>query len=106
MSTPRTDASEPLLARDFDEFYKADQPKVTRFLCQVGASSAEAEDAAAAFEQLFLKWKTVNRPPAWVRKVALRIFLRASAGEKRRRDCERDLFEQLAPSTIGEPPAS
>ncbi|MDQ1042126.1 RNA polymerase sigma factor [Streptomyces sp. V4I2] len=42
-----------------------------------GASGHEAAEAAqAAFAEAFVKWETIEYPAAWLRKVAIRLYLR------------------------------
>ncbi|UNO43634.1 sigma-70 family RNA polymerase sigma factor [Streptomyces sp. MST-110588] len=51
--------------------------RLTRFVMRHGADPLEAADAAqTAFTVAFPKWETIERPAAWLRKVAVRQYLR------------------------------
>ncbi|MFE7447080.1 RNA polymerase sigma factor [Streptomyces chartreusis] len=80
------------LARvEFAQFYKQHMAKLVRHLMRQGASGHEAAEAAqAAFAEAFVKWETIDYPAAWLRKVAIRIYLRQPV---RREDLTDDVPE-------------
>ena len=65
----------------FASFYRQEYRRlVLHLLLKVGASEAEAEDAAqAAMMQARKRWDRIRSPRAWVRKAAL--LLPAAEGE-------------------------
>ena len=64
---------------EFSMFYRAEIKRLVGFMITTGASTAEAADIAQeAMTELFRHWHKVSYPVAWVRKVAIRIYLRAS----------------------------
>ncbi|MFB6634851.1 RNA polymerase sigma factor [Streptomyces sp. NPDC056362] len=76
---PCLDARERSQDRDaFDALYVSEMRAVTVFLMNLGASAYEAADAAhEAFLTLLPdKWREVEHPRAWLRKVAHRKYLR------------------------------
>ncbi|MFC5959037.1 RNA polymerase sigma factor [Streptomyces pratens] len=62
---------------EFAQFYEQHMAKLVRHLMRQGAGSHEAAEAAqAAFAEAFVKWETIETPAAWLRKVAIRLYLR------------------------------
>ncbi|MEU6353146.1 sigma-70 family RNA polymerase sigma factor [Streptomyces sp. NPDC047072] len=76
---------------EFAQFYEQHMPNLVRHLLRQGASGHEAAEAAqAAFAEAFVKWETIDYPAAWLRKVAIRLYLRQPA---RREDLTDDVPE-------------
>jgi RNA polymerase sigma factor (sigma-70 family) len=68
----------------FAEFFKQDYPSLVLFVMYLGASRADAEDAAQqAMLEACQKWKEIRTPSPWVRKVAIRAYLKAARTVKR-----------------------
>jgi RNA polymerase sigma factor (sigma-70 family) len=88
---------------DFTRFFEVEFQSVVRTAYFILHDRQSAEDIAQdAFAQLYLHWKKVaayERPDAWVRRVAIRMAVRAAGREHRRRDLERD----VAPSAVANP---
>lgn len=62
---------------EFDEFFRSDLLPLIAFLRKAGFEREDAQDAAAeAMTCAFRRWRTVQQPRAWVRKVAFRIAAR------------------------------
>ncbi|MFD6891724.1 RNA polymerase sigma factor [Streptomyces sp. NPDC059957] len=62
---------------ELEAFYRAEMPRMTVFLLHLGASVYEAADAA---QEAFLtllpdRWKEIDYPRAWLRRVAYRKYL-------------------------------
>ena len=83
-----TDATVPVpdipaaLQRSWEDLYKAEMPRLVRYLmkCFGDSGMRDAADAAHnAFVELFTNWDTVRSPRAWLRKVAFRQMLRQNA---------------------------
>lgn len=65
---------------EFAQFYEQHMAKLIRHLMRQGANGHEAADAAqAAFTEAFVKWETIEYPAAWLRLVAIRLYLRKPA---------------------------
>jgi RNA polymerase sigma-70 factor (ECF subfamily) len=83
------DAGEPL---DFEALFRLEFPAIARTTYLIVHDHAVAEEIAQdAFLQLFRKWARVSRyerPGAWVRRVALRMAVRAAQREGRRPNLE------------------
>lgn len=78
----RWPAAEPAHA-EFAGYYDKHFAKLTRHLMRQGAQPHEAAEAAqAAFTEAFVQWETLQYPAAWLRKVALRQFLRRPAARE------------------------
>ncbi|MDG5807869.1 sigma-70 family RNA polymerase sigma factor [Streptomyces ossamyceticus] len=62
----------------FDTFYSAEKKHLVKFLMYQGASEFEADDAAhsALLAVLPDRWKTLSSPRAYLRKTALRCYLK------------------------------
>ena len=68
-----------MLQRSWEDLYKAEMPRLVRYLmkCFGDSDMRDAADAAhSAFVELFTNWDTVRSPRAWLRKVAFRQMLR------------------------------
>ncbi|MFF5720731.1 RNA polymerase sigma factor [Streptomyces buecherae] len=64
---------------DFARYYRQHRAGLTRFVMRHGAGPHEAADAAqAAFIEAFRSWHHIDHRAAWLRTVALRMFLRQS----------------------------
>ena len=64
-----------VLQRSWEDLYKAEMPRLVRYLmkCFGDSGMRDAADAAHyAFVELFTKWDTVRSPRAWLRTVAFR----------------------------------
>ncbi len=72
------------------------------FLVTYDRGRAE-EITQEAFAKLFAQWRRVSRydrPDAWVRRVAIRLAIRAAARERRRPALEADAFDPAAGSSL------
>jgi RNA polymerase sigma-70 factor (ECF subfamily) len=83
-----TDATVPVpdipaaLQRCWADLYKAEMPRLVRYLmkCFGNSDMRDAADAAHnAFAELFTNWDAVRSPRAWLRTVAFRQMLRQNA---------------------------
>jgi RNA polymerase sigma-70 factor (ECF subfamily) len=98
----RTDSKDPAagLDADFDGFFQAEYPAVIRSTYLIVRDREQARDIAQdAFVQLFSRWRRISRyerPDAWVRRVALRMAVRAVRRERLRRRLEID-FDAAPP---------
>ncbi|MEE1799691.1 MULTISPECIES: sigma-70 family RNA polymerase sigma factor [unclassified Streptomyces] len=62
---------------DFAHHYRDLMPRLTVFVMRHGANRHEATEAAqAAFALAWESWETINRPQAWLRRVAYRQLLK------------------------------
>jgi RNA polymerase sigma-70 factor (ECF subfamily) len=95
-------ASEPV---DFDTLFRREYPAITRTTYLIVHEWGVAEEIAQeAFLQLFRKWPRVSRydrPGAWVRRVALRMAVKAARREQRRDSVERAALEPPAGQAAG-----
>jgi RNA polymerase sigma factor (sigma-70 family) len=95
-------ASEP--ETDFGHFYVAQFRPVARTVYLVLYDREHAEDITQdAFVQLYLHWATVSRydaPHAWVRRVALRLAVRAAHRER-----QRTVLGRLSAASVAQAPA-
>jgi RNA polymerase sigma factor (sigma-70 family) len=86
---PRDDAS-------FERLYRAEFAHVLRTVFLICHDMPEAEELTQeAFLRLFRRWDSVrhfDRPGAWVRKVAVRLAVRAVGDGHRRRSAERSTY--------------
>lgn len=58
---------------EFDEFFHAEFPLLTGFLCKAGFALDPARDAAAeAMLNAYEDWRTITQPKSWVRRVGHR----------------------------------
>jgi RNA polymerase sigma factor (sigma-70 family) len=66
-----------LLEIGFDSFFEERFKRLVVLLIALGASQADAEDAAQeAMILAWSQWDTIREPAAWVRTVSLRSYLR------------------------------
>jgi RNA polymerase sigma-70 factor, ECF subfamily len=85
----------------FAAFFRTEYPSVARTVELILRDRARAEEVTQdAFIQLFTRWKSISkyeRPGAWVRRVAIRMAVRAARREK-----VRALVEREEPSQVDE----
>jgi RNA polymerase sigma-70 factor (ECF subfamily) len=78
---------------EFTAFFRAEYPAVVGTLFLVLHDREQARDVAQdAFIQLFARWSRIShyeRPEAWVRRVGIRMAVRAARRERRRSELER-----------------
>ena len=88
----------------FTAFFRAEYPAVVRTLYVVVHDRELARDIAQdAFVQLFVRWRRIShydRPEAWVRRIGLRMAVRAAARERVRPKLERELDFSSLPNPI------
>lgn len=81
-------------------FYRAEFPQVLRTVFLIVHDSGRAEEIAQeAFIQLLSHWSKISRyqrPEAWVRRVAIRIAVRAAKRERVRAVLEREAITESA----------
>lgn len=86
---------------EFAGFFQAEYPALIRSIYLIVRDREQARDIAQdAFVQLFSRWRRISRyerPDAWVRRVAIRMAVRASRRERLRRRLEHE-FEATPPS--------
>ena len=79
----------------FTTFFRTEYPSLVRTLYLVVHDRELARDMAQdAFVQLFARWRRIShyeRPEAWVRRVGIRMAVRAAARERVRPRLEREL---------------
>ncbi len=75
-------------------FFRAEFPMVLRTVFLILGDRGKAEDVTQeAFIQLLSHWKKISRyerPDAWVRRVAIRLAVKAQRRERMREVLERD----------------
>jgi RNA polymerase sigma-70 factor (ECF subfamily) len=90
---------------DYGAFYVAQFRAVVRTVYLILYDREHAEDVAQdAFVQLYLHWSKVARydaPHAWVRRVAIRMAVRAAQRERQRRELSR--LSAGSPTPTAEP---
>jgi len=70
-----------LLESGFDSFFRKRFSRTVVLLIAMGASQADAEDAAQeAMVLVWSQWESIREPAAWVRTVAVRSYLRMVRG--------------------------
>jgi RNA polymerase sigma-70 factor (ECF subfamily) len=83
----------------FAGFFRAEYPIVARTVELILRDRDRAEEVTQdAFIQLFTRWRRISkyeRPGAWVRRVAIRMAVRAARREKVRALVERDEPRQV-----------
>jgi len=88
----------------FTAFFRAEYPALVRTLFLITHDREQARDIAQdAFVQLFARWWRVShydRPEAWVRRVGIRIAVRATARERARPRLERELDLATLPKPV------
>ncbi|MEV0529935.1 sigma-70 family RNA polymerase sigma factor [Streptomyces sp. NPDC050439] len=87
MPPPTPTATPPRPARETDEdftrCYEQQMGPLVRHLMRQGAAPHEAAEAAqAAFAEALTRWPLITHPPAWLRRVAYRQYLRRPAREE------------------------
>ena len=74
--------------QDYTALFRAEYPTVLRSVFLVTHDRGRAEDITQeAFAKLYAHWRKVSayeRPDAWVRRVAIRMAIRAAGRERRR----------------------
>jgi RNA polymerase sigma-70 factor (ECF subfamily) len=77
---------------EFVRFFRAEYPEVIRSVYLIVHDREQARDIAQdAFAELFSRWRRItryDRPDAWIRRVAIRMAVRALRRERRRSDLE------------------
>jgi RNA polymerase sigma factor (sigma-70 family) len=88
----------------FTTFFRSEYPSLVRTLFLVVHDRELARDLAQdAFVQLFARWRRIShydRPEAWVRRVGIRMAVRAAARERVRPRLERVLNYATLPKPI------
>lgn len=70
---------------DYDDFFRVEFPRTVRYLRRAGAAFEEAEDAAQeAMQALWPAWPTCEHPVGWVRRAALRAYVRKAERDRKR----------------------
>jgi RNA polymerase sigma factor (sigma-70 family) len=83
---------------DFETVYKAEFPRLIRYLQNQGARLDEARDAAqGAFTTAYTRWRSIRNPRAYLRKVAWREFLRSAVVPENPTDTTVESVEQASP---------
>ena len=86
---------------EFAGFFEAEYPALIRSMYLIVRDREQARDIAQdAFVQLFSRWRRISRyerPDAWVRRVAIRMAVRAARRERLRRRVEHE-FDSVPPS--------
>ncbi len=84
-------------------FFRAEFPMVLRTVFLILGDRGKAEDVTQeAFIQLLSHWKKISRyerPDAWVRRVAIRLAVKAQKRERMREVLERDTAGPSGPKT-------
>lgn len=81
----------------FTEFYSSELKRLIWVLATAGATPTEAEDVAQeALLVLFGNWRTVRKPRAFVRTVAMRMLYRGWDDRKRILDAEQRIASRKA----------
>ncbi|MGZ5307484.1 MAG: sigma factor, partial [Actinomycetota bacterium] len=79
---------------EFTWFFHAEYPQVVRTVHLVMRDAGRAEDVAQeAFLTLYARWPRIaryERPDLWVRRIAIRLAVRASGREGMRAQRERE----------------
>jgi len=88
----------------FTAFFRSEYPGLVRTLFLVTRDREQARDIAQeAFVQLFARWVRIShyeRPEAWVRRVGIRMAVRASKRERVRPLLERELDFATMPKAV------
>ena len=80
----------------FERYFRVDLNSLIWFNRQIGASLAEAEDAAQeAMRTLWENWETVENPAAYTRQAARRALYRAHGKTKRAHEAETALHAEM-----------
>jgi RNA polymerase sigma factor (sigma-70 family) len=91
------------LTRDgFVSFFRERYGRTVILLIAMGASRADAEDAAQeAMVLAWNQWEAIREPAAWVRTVAVRAYLKAVRARGRETVLPDDSFELAASPDLG-----
>jgi RNA polymerase sigma factor (sigma-70 family) len=88
----------------FTAFFRAEYPGVVRTLYLVVHDREQARDIAQdAFVQLYARWRRIShydRPEAWVRRIGIRMAVRANQRERVRPRLERQLDFATLPKPV------
>lgn len=88
----------------FTSFFRSEYPSLVRTLYLVVHDRELARDLAQdAFVQLFARWRRIShyeRPEAWVRRIGIRMAVRAASRERVRPRLERELDFGTLPRPI------
>jgi RNA polymerase sigma factor (sigma-70 family) len=88
----------------FTDFFRAEYPALVRTLFLITHDREQARDIAQdAFVQLFTRWRRIShydRPEAWVRRIGIRMAVRASQRERARPRLERELDFATMPKPV------
>ncbi|MDP9221777.1 MAG: SigE family RNA polymerase sigma factor [Actinomycetota bacterium] len=91
-------------AEEFSWFYQAEFPAVVRTIFLILHDRGRAEEIAQeSFIQLLSRWKKVSaydHPDAWVRRVAIRLAIRATRRDRLRLRLEVGVEPPAAPGPI------
>jgi RNA polymerase sigma-70 factor, ECF subfamily len=89
---------------EFTAFFRAEYAGLVRTLFLITRDREQARDMAQeAFAQLFARWRRIShyeRPDAWVRRVGIRMAVRASKRERNRARLERELDFATFPKPV------
>ena len=67
----------------FEAVYRAERPRLIRYLMSLGAGQHQADDAVqAAFARAWDRWDTICYPRAWLYKVAIREYRQTQLGNR------------------------
>lgn len=88
----------------FTTFFRTEYPGVVRTLYLIVHDREQAQDIAQdAFVQLFARWRRIShydRPEAWVRRIGIRMAVRAAGRERVRQRLERELEFATLPKPV------
>jgi len=88
----------------FTTFFRCEYPSLVRTLYLIVHDRELARDLAQdAFVQLFARWRRIShyeRPEAWVRRVGIRMAVRAASRERIRPRLERELDFGTLPEPV------
>jgi RNA polymerase sigma factor (sigma-70 family) len=89
---------------EFTAFFRAEYPALVRTLLLITHDREQARDIAQdAFVQLYARWRRIShydRPEAWVRRIGIRMAVRAAARERARPRLERELDFATLPKPV------
>ena len=89
---------------EFTAFFRIEYPKLVRSLYLIVHDVEHARDLSQeAFIQLFDRWRRISRyerPQAWVRRVGIRLAVRAVRRERLRPHVERELEAGAVPKPL------
>jgi RNA polymerase sigma-70 factor (ECF subfamily) len=84
------DGTSPGRDDEFEAFYRAEATRLVRFLLRLGATPADAADAAGhALTEVYVRWEQIRSPRDYVRQVASHELHRLTA--RPRTDVDRAL---------------